>query len=114
MVGRVDAQVVDRILNNDSAKSEIMQFIHLELNQVPELKLPRSVAWEHVYGEANVMADAPSRGEFEAMNLLASHLNIRLRRLELPPAFFELLDRVHEFYDTLPTAEESMGTAMAE
>ena len=91
-----------------------MQFIHLELNEVPELKLPRSVEWEHVYGEANVMADAPSRGEFEAMDLLASHLNIRLRRLELPPAFFELLNEVHAFFDTLPAAEESMGAAMDE
>ena len=109
VVGRVDAQVVDRILNNNSAKSEIMQFIHLKLNEVPELKLPRSVEWEHVYGEANVMADAPSRGEFEAMDLLASHLNIRLRRLELPPAFFELLNEVHAFFDTLPAAEEGAG-----
>ena len=39
------------------------------------------------------MADAPSRGELEAMHLLAGHLNIRLRRLELPQEFFALLDR---------------------
>ena len=63
--------------------------------------------WEHVYGEANVMADAPSRGEFEAMHLLAGHLGISLRRVELPAAFFELLDRVHEFFDTLPASEEN-------
>jgi hypothetical protein len=105
VVGRVDAQVVDRILNNNSAKSEMMQFIHLQMQSLPELQLPRSVTWEHVYGEANVMADAPSRGEFEAMNMLAGHLNIRLRRLDIPPAFFELLERVHDFYDRLHAAE---------
>ena len=35
---------------------------------------------------------------------------IGLRRIELPAAFYELLDRVHEFFDTLPRAEDSDDT----
>jgi len=97
VVGRGDAQVVDYVLNRQSASAPMMQFVHEQLLALPELMLPRRVKWEHINGEANPLADAPSRGEFEAMAEMASLLGVKLRRLDVPDEFLRLVDRVHEF-----------------
>ena len=97
VVGRGDAEVVDYVLNRQAASAPMMQFVHEQLLELPELKLPQRIKWEHINGEANPLADAPSRGEFEAMTEMASLLGVKLRRLDVPDEFLRLVDRVHEF-----------------
>lgn len=110
---RVDAQVVDKILNNDSAHSPVMQFIHLEMLALPQLSQPTQIEWEHVYGESNVVADAPSRGELDTLRHLAILLGITLRELTVPQQAIDLIERVLAFAERQPPKEGDLGSEPA-
>ena len=102
VLGQVDASVVERVVTADRASSPVLQFIHMELLKLPEYNMPANFNLAHIYGEANIMADATSRGELEALRDGAALLGVRLRCLELPEKAVAFLDRVHDFVARQP------------
>ena len=102
VLGQVDASVVERVVTADRASSPVLQFIHMELLKLPEYSMPANFNLAHIYGEANIMADATSRGELEALRDGAALLGVRLRCLELPEKAVVFLDRVHDFVARQP------------
>ena len=49
----------------------------MELLKLPEYSMPANFNLAHIYGEANIMADATSRGELEALRDGAAYSYIR-------------------------------------
>jgi hypothetical protein len=80
-----DAMATVRNLARRAARSPVMQAIFRLLMNMPEFRLLEPFLFvDHVYGPANIMADAASRAKFELIAALGTQLGIVVRRAELP------------------------------
>ena len=85
---------------NDSHTSELMQYIAHRLFELPSFRAlcATGLTVGHLYGEANPLADAPSRGKFALLHELCAQMGIPARRLEVPQQardFFADIRRFH-------------------
>ena len=72
------------IVANHSARAPLMQLVHLRLLALPNFRRLAPISEvAHIYGPANAMADAVSRGYFETLSELCAQLRVAL--LWLPP-----------------------------
>ena len=70
-----------------SAHAPLMQFLHFELLETPQLqRLGSRALIVHRYGEGNHLADASSRGNFEQLHQSMRALGIRGVQLAVPSA----------------------------
>ena len=77
VLAEVDALATADALTTESAKQPLMQLIYHELERLPQfVKLRERMVISHVFGDANVMADAFSRGEFDTARRLASQMGM--------------------------------------
>ncbi|KAL3907471.1 MAG: hypothetical protein SGPRY_010156 [Prymnesium sp.] len=98
------------MLTSDAAKSELMQFIHGFLLSLPVYALHRdSLLVSHIYGEANVAADAASRGEFVTLHALFAQLGLAPLLLHPPNWLPQLLDSLLELLHNSAQTEPGMS-----
>ena len=104
VLGEVDALATVDTLTDDAASSPLMQHFHDELLRLPAFKrIEPQIIVAHVYGDANVMADAASRGKTDTLRRLAQQLGLALERVPPPPELPRLLSGLV----TLQTANET-------
>ena len=94
------------IVARHSARAPLMQLVHLRLLALPDFRRLAPVSEiAHIYGPANAMADAVSRGYFETLSELCAQLRVAL--LWLPPhasAIVLLEDLRHAVDLSLPSS----------
>ena len=72
-----------------------MMFIHEWVLASPEYaRLGSSWSVAHLFGEANFMADAASRGLFRALAQMARQTNVSLSRVDVPIDLQDLIQIV--------------------
>ncbi|MGA1354443.1 MAG: hypothetical protein ACO32I_06685, partial [Candidatus Limnocylindrus sp.] len=94
LVSEVDALATADTLTAEAARSPVMQAIHLELVQMPAFaRIAERHVVAHIYGEANVVADAVSRDLGDVLQALAGQLGLRLQYSRPPACVSALLDK---------------------
>ena len=94
----VDGLATDLALSYDSARSPVMQQLHLYVMSLPEFQHTSFALWvQHIFGEGNIMADAASRGYFSVLNEMAAQLRLRLTQLQVPDDMHALLAQLYEW-----------------
>ena len=90
-----------QVLNNFSAKSILMQFVHRQILALPAYQALRcSSAVVHVYGPSNPCADAVSRGRVTLFLELCSHLGVVPVLLEVLTEGLGILEEVCDFAES--------------
>jgi hypothetical protein len=108
---RSDASSTVLVQAADSAKSQLMQELHLEaLNDSTYHAWLPALMFAHLYGIGNELADAASRGDFERLLRLARQLQVSPVRLEPHPVMLLLLATVER---VLTPVERALGMAAA-
>ncbi|KAL1510835.1 hypothetical protein AB1Y20_007118 [Prymnesium parvum] len=100
VVSEVDALASADALTAESARSALMQLVHARLLAMPAfVALKRRHAVGHIFGDANIMADAASRGDYDVARDLAAQLGMALQWLPhgpLLPALMRDLVALHQ------------------
>ena len=107
VVRELDALASPSVLASDAARSPLMQHVHTALLALPgydEFASRSSVA--HVFGAANPLADAWSRGNDDVALQLSQQLGLSPIEFDHPPQLDELLDELCALQDSLPAARE--------
>lgn len=105
VISEVDALTTTMVLTDDAASSPLMQHIHLRLLGLPQQQAIASRhAVAHIYGEANVLADAVSRAKWDVARSLATQLGIALEVGPPPPELPLLLHELVLMRDEQPAA----------
>lgn len=108
VVSEVDALATADALTRQAAKSPMMQKVHLALMELPEFKrIARHHMVSHIFGEANVMADAASRGLYDVLQQLAGQLRLRLQIVRTHACVQDMLEALLLGVDEL--ASTSIG-----
>ena len=90
-------------LQEEQGKSPIMSFILEEMLSCSEYnRLKSAIFIGHTFGEGNPLADNLSRGDLKLFHLTCEILQVTPKRLEMPPAFPNIMRRVCEFAKTMP------------
>ena len=99
VVAHCDALTSVDVLGRTSARSDMMQILHLLLLDTPEFQQVQHVlSIEHIWGEANFLSDAASRGNLPLLHLMCSQLGVSPQRLELPSSALCLVRTAYEFF----------------
>lgn len=81
----VDALATAQALASDAARSPLMQYVHRFFMALPSYeKHHHRLLCVHIFGEANVAADAASRGDFDTLRALFSQLGLAPLRVDSP------------------------------
>ena len=84
-----------QVLNNFSAQSTLMQFVHQRVLELPAAKrLARSSSMVHCFGPSNVPADASSRGKWDVFYSFCAAVAVVPHKLEVPAEASALLETV--------------------
>ena len=95
VLAEVDALATTDALTTESAGQPLMQFIYQELEKLPQFQRLRGrMVISHVFGDANVMADAFSRGELRTARALASQMCMAYELVGSPKALKALMRRL--------------------
>ena len=75
-----------------------MQFIAERMYDLPAFQAlcRNGLTIGHVYGDANPMGDATSRGKFTLLRELCAQIGIPCRRSEVPPEAHAFMEAVRE------------------
>ena len=93
IVSEMDALSHTLVLQNDRARSPIMQYIHATACDLPQfLSLRRELWLQHVYGPGNVMSDPLSRGMTQVFRQLCRQMQVTPIFLDFPPEALRFLD----------------------
>jgi hypothetical protein len=107
----IDALAGVFVLAYDSAKSEVMRFTLgcIQASKAYKYFLPVLLLC-HVYGVANVAADAASRGLINKLSLLTRSFGCSIHRVDLSAAAMELIDAVVSKAESVHSPAEAPGT----
>ncbi|KAL3893591.1 MAG: hypothetical protein SGPRY_014125, partial [Prymnesium sp.] len=112
IVSEVDALTTTLVLTNDAANSPLMQHIHLRLQALPQQQaIADKHAVAHIYGEANVLADAVTRAKWDVARSLASQLGVALEVSPPPPELSPLLEELVVLLDEQPPSNALAQTS---
>ena len=116
IVAESDALAPTLALQNDKAKAPIMQFIHKELEDLPEFQqLAPSVHLAHLFGPANAFSDPLSRGKWDTFAQLCRQLRVQPVLMPIPTSAVDLIDRVamrqQQLLDGANNHSAAMGTS---
>jgi hypothetical protein len=81
----IDGSASPQVLSGCSARSTMMQIMHDMLCDLEPYKIMEDRLWSrHTWGETNPLADAASRGNYEALIRLARRIDVTPRRVVVP------------------------------
>ena len=110
VVLELDALASPQILSRSRARSVLMQHAHMRIQSEPGyLAIERALRVQHIYGAANAVADAGSRGREGLMRELLGILGCAAQRVATPPFVPELLGELVELRRTLTPLELFLG-----
>jgi hypothetical protein len=96
VLGRVEWRLKDNV------KSPLMRYLLGVLQARPEyMRLKEQLVLGQVYGEGNNLADNGSRGDIDIMTNTCHQLGVKLRWLEVPEAFNQVIEATLHFAETL-------------
>jgi hypothetical protein len=102
-----DALATVQNMWRNAARSPAMQAILLLLQNMPEFHILRPYFdVEHVFGPANIMADAASRAKLKLLSAVAAQLGVTARRIALP-------ERALKFFSDACAAVRELGNDYA-
>ena len=102
-----DALATVQILQSKAAHSPTLQAVHEVILSLPEFaSLEPTLQVDHVYGEANVMADASSRAKIDLIAAVARQMGVPHRHVGLP-------DRATDFVGACMRRVAALGEAAA-
>ena len=91
-----------------------MQNIHDELRQCVEFtEVAPQLVGGHAYGEANPLADLPSRGRFDELRQLCVALGTSEQRIFAPPQALAFVERVRVRCAVLAKAASDSASSAA-
>jgi len=98
VVVHIDGLATPQVLTSDSAKSVMMQHIHLKLQGTEAyIRLEALLFCAHCWGEANVAADFASRGLIDSLMTLCAQLQVKPTQLAVPRHVRLFLDEVYAY-----------------
>ena len=99
IVAHCDALTSVDVLARSSASSHMLQGIHLLLLGTPAFtRIQHVVSVQHIWGEANFLSDACSRGNLPLLRLMCSQLGVTPQRLEVSSSALQLVRAAYEFF----------------
>ena len=92
VMAEVDALATALSLTEDAAQSDLMQAVFLELQQLPQfVRLRERIIVAHCAGDANILADAFSRGELETAREICRQMGMAYELRHHPPGVRRLM-----------------------
>ena len=92
VMAEVDALATALSLTDEAARSDLMQAVFLELQQLPQfLRIRDRMIVAHCAGDANILADAFSRGEFETAREICRQMGLAYELRHHPPGVRRLM-----------------------
>jgi hypothetical protein len=92
VMAEVDALATALSLTEDAAQSDLMQAVFLELQQLPQfVRLRERMIVAHCAGDANILADAFSRGELETAREICRQMGMAYELRLHPPGVRRLM-----------------------
>ena len=80
------------VVSRHSARAPLMQLVHMRLLSLPQFeRIAARTQMAHVYGPANAIADAISRGYFDTLSEIMAQLRVALTWIEPTAATIKLL-----------------------
>ena len=99
IVAHCDALTSVDVIARNSASSHMLQQVHLLLLDTPEFqRIQHVVSIQHIWGEANFLSDACSRGNLPLLRLMCSQLGVTPQRVEVGAAALQLVRTAYEFF----------------
>lgn len=109
-----DSSTSVSVLENDSARAPLMQFIHEAVRNFPEFqRLNGRLFATHLFGEGNPFADCASRGKYELLTQLCANIRVTAMRVDIPPAALAFLDAVRTRHREIVDEEGGRGKAVS-
>jgi hypothetical protein len=99
VMAEVDALATALSLTDEAAQSFLMQAVFSELQQLPQFqRLRERMLIAHCYGDANIVADAFSRGELETAREICLHMGMAYELRPSPPGLRRLMRRLVDLH----------------
>ena len=99
VMAEVDALATALSLTDEAAQSPLMQAVFAELQQLPQFQhLRERMLVAHCYGDANILADAFSRGELETAREICLHMGMAYELRPSPLGLRRLMRRLVDLH----------------
>ena len=99
VMAEVDALATAQSLTDEAAQSPLMQEVFSELQLLPQfVRLRERMLVAHCYGDANILADAFSRGELDTARAICRQMGMAYELQPSPPGVRRLMRRLVQLH----------------